>query len=146
MRSTDTDQRAPRDGIEDDWPWDDSLDAVEAAPDSHRVLLENDEVRVLRVIVPPGAIEPPHTHRWPSVMIADRPARIRYRNEHGEVAFESPPDIDHGARPPSWMGPEGLHSVENIDETPYLAFRIELKRGSAGSETSARSTAGPSPR
>ncbi|OGX87506.1 hypothetical protein [Hymenobacter coccineus] len=35
------------------WPWPDSLDAVVAAPQFHRVLFENDRVRVLEVTVGP---------------------------------------------------------------------------------------------
>jgi hypothetical protein len=38
------------------------LDAVTATPRFHRVLLENDFVRVLDTIVPPGEIVPLHTH------------------------------------------------------------------------------------
>jgi hypothetical protein len=62
----------------DQWPWPDDLDACIAAPASHHVLFENDAVRVLEVIIEPGTREPLPTHRTPSVMIVDRPARIRY--------------------------------------------------------------------
>ena len=34
--------------------WPPELDAVRAAPQSHRVLIDNDRVRVLEVIVEPG--------------------------------------------------------------------------------------------
>jgi quercetin dioxygenase-like cupin family protein len=54
------------------------MDALVAAPGSHRVLLENDWVRVLEVVIEPGAREPEHTHQAPSVMIVDEPAPIRY--------------------------------------------------------------------
>jgi hypothetical protein len=60
------------------WPWPPELDALLAAPASHRVLLENSQVRVLDVVIEPGAREPEHTHQAPSVMIIDNPARIRY--------------------------------------------------------------------
>lgn len=110
------------------WPWPDSLDAAAAAPDSHEILLENDHVRVVRVRIAPATREPEHTHRWPSVMIVDRPARIRYFGAGGELEFESPPDSPREPRPPVWMPPEGPHSVENVDSAPYLAHRIELKR------------------
>lgn len=60
------------------WLWPDSLDAVVAAPGSHRVLLENTHARVLEITIQPGAREPEHTHAWPSVMVIDAPARIRY--------------------------------------------------------------------
>ena len=111
-----------------EWPWDDSLDAVVAAPHSHVVLLENDDVRVISVEIKAGEKEPAHTHRHPSVMIVHQPTRIRYFGVNGEAEFESP----EGPRPasasePKWMEPEGLHAVENVDTLPYKAYRIELK-------------------
>jgi len=45
----------------------DSTDAVTAAPQHHKVILENDTVRVLEATVPLHSKEPPHTHPWPSV-------------------------------------------------------------------------------
>ncbi len=62
---------------EDSWDWPPSMDAVVAAPESHRVLLENEDVRVLEVTIPAGHREPEHTHRAHSVMIVDGPAQIR---------------------------------------------------------------------
>jgi len=56
---------------EDSWDWPPSMDAVVAAPESHRVLLENEDVRVLEVTIPAGHREPEHTHRAHSVMIVD---------------------------------------------------------------------------
>jgi hypothetical protein len=53
------------------------MDALLAAPASHRLLLENDQVRVLDVVIEAGAREPEHTHQAASVMIVDEPARIR---------------------------------------------------------------------
>jgi hypothetical protein len=45
----------------------DSTDAVAFAPQHHKVILENDVVRVLEATVPLHSKEPPHTHFWPSV-------------------------------------------------------------------------------
>jgi hypothetical protein len=110
------------------WPWDNSLDAVAAAPDSHRVLFENEAVRVLAVEVGPGEKEPEHTHESPSVMIVYQPTRIRYFGANGEPELESPEGPrPASAREPKWMEPEGLHAVENIDTMPFKAYRIELK-------------------
>ena len=47
----------------------DGFDAVEAAPQSHKVLFENAIVRVLQVEVAPGTKEPMHHHRWPSIFV-----------------------------------------------------------------------------
>lgn len=110
-----------------EWPWTGELDALIAAPDSHRLLFENDRVRVLEVVIAAGAREPEHTHRWPSVMIVDEPARIRYY-EHGVQTFESPaPHTPSRGYKAVWMDAEGPHSVENIDGSRYHALRIELR-------------------
>lgn len=45
----------------------DSTDAVAAAPRNHKVILENDTVRVLEATVPLHSMEPVHKHFWPSV-------------------------------------------------------------------------------
>ncbi len=73
---------------EQPWPWPDRMDALLAAPTSHRVLVDNDRVRVLEVVIEPGTREPEHTHRAPSVMIIDEPARIRY-HQGGTLLFDS---------------------------------------------------------
>ena len=107
----------------------DALDAVVAAPDSHRVLLENDRVRVLEVIIRPGEREPAHTHRWPSVMMGLEAARIRYYDADGKLRFETPEDRELSNLPlgADWLDAEPLHAVENIDETLFRALRVELK-------------------
>jgi quercetin dioxygenase-like cupin family protein len=105
------------------WPWPETMDATSAASSSHRVLLDNDRVRVLDVVIEPGTREPEHTHRAPSVMIVDEPARIRYYVGDA-VQFES--QARPGVRV-RWMEPEGPHWVENIDERRYHAIRVELK-------------------
>jgi quercetin dioxygenase-like cupin family protein len=118
-------------GAEHDWTWPPSMDAVVAAPGSHRVLFENDDVRVLEVTIAAGHREPEHTHRDPSVMIVDGPARIRYY-QGDTLTFSSPPDPVPAGTRASWMAPEGPHSVENVDDHPYHAIRVELKtRGRA---------------
>lgn len=109
------------------WPWPQTMDALQAAPTSHRLLLENGRVRVLDVVIEPGAREPEHTHQAVSLMIVDEPARIRYYQGEA-LLFESQPHSESPAGPRlRWMEPEGPHSVENIDEHRYHALRIELK-------------------
>ena len=109
-----------------DWTWPPDMDAVAAAPGSHRVMFENDEVRVLEVAIAPGHREPEHTHRDRSVLIVDGPARIRYY-QGGALLFASPVDTAAGGTRVDWTEPEGPHSVENADDHPYHAIRVELK-------------------
>ena len=109
----------------DQWPWPDDLDACIAAPASHHVLFENDAVRVLEVIIEPGTREPLHTHRAPSVMIVDGPARIRYYTGDA-LTYETPGAAVEETRS-SWLDREPPHSVENVDVHRCHAFRIELR-------------------
>ena len=111
---------------EGNWNWPPSMDAVVAAPESHRVLFENDYVRVLEVTIAAGHREPEHTHREPSIMIVDGPARIHYYR-CDTLAFSSPADAAAAGTWASWMDPEGPHSVENVDGHPYHAIRVELR-------------------
>jgi len=53
---------------EQPWPWPDSMDASLAAPTSHRVLLDNNRVRVLEVVTDPT----PH-ERWTSSALTSPP-------------------------------------------------------------------------
>ena len=52
--------------------WDPALDAVRAAPKHHKVLFENDRLRVIEVTLEPNDEEPVHHHRWPSVFVFDQ--------------------------------------------------------------------------
>lgn len=51
----------------------DASDAVAVAPDTHKVLIENNKVRILDVNVPPGSKEPPYSQVWPALLILDTP-------------------------------------------------------------------------
>ena len=109
--------------------WPDSLEAVVAAPNNHKVLLENERVRVLEVIVRPGEREPVHMHRWPSVLYLDKGADFRDFDGEGKLLFDS-----RQATPPIkypmtlWKGPEAPHAVENLSKkTPIHLIRVELK-------------------
>ena len=103
----------------------DASDAVTAAPLSHKVLFENVDVRVLDVTIPPHTREPMHTHAWPSVMYVYQPSTLSYSTPGHPGKPTSPPPNWKAA--PRLMRPEGLHSVENLGDTPFHAIRVELK-------------------
>ena len=100
-----------------------NLDALIAAPRSHKLLFENNNTRVLEVIIEPGEKEPMHTHILRSVMIVTEPARLIYHNADN-TSFETTPSLDVKTE---WMEPEQLHAVENIDDKQYKAIRVEIK-------------------
>lgn len=66
----------------DTWPRPEWLDAVVAAPGSHRVVFENQQTHAPEVMISPSERAPTHTQRWPSIMLVDRSARIRYSVEN----------------------------------------------------------------
>lgn len=106
----------------------DDTDAVIAAPNSHKILLENDNVRVIEVVILPQQKEPMHTHRWPSVMIVDSSTRIMYYDETGKGTEYPEQEAAKESLFVEWLGSEGLHAVENLDQVKtYRAIRIELK-------------------
>lgn len=111
-----------------------SYDAVNAAPSSHEILLENDRVRVLRVAIPPGVAEPVHDHRWSSVMYFERAQPITYISytmDNGRMTESSRTDVPAASLSGAQAaGPEGLHSVLNRGSGPFVAIRVEFKDAS----------------
>jgi len=107
-------------------PWGSELDAVRAAPDNHKVLLENDRVRVLDVTVLPGQREPLHAHCNASVLYVMQRGALRERNGEGRIVR------DEAAAPATlpitqWHATEPPHSVENPGTVPIRILRVELK-------------------
>jgi predicted metal-dependent enzyme (double-stranded beta helix superfamily) len=109
--------------------WDPAFDGIRAAPDNHRVLYEDDAIRVLSVSVAPGATERPHNHRFPSVFVIDR--MVKLRDFNGATGQEIPPPIPTDVELPIVVRfpPQPLHYTENVDTAPFHATRIEFKHG-----------------
>jgi ketosteroid isomerase-like protein len=109
--------------------WPAQLDAVIAAPDNHKVLLENDHVRVLEVTLGPGEVEPLHSHRWPSVLHIQQAGHFLDRDADGNVIFDSREAPPLELPLTLWKGPEAPHSPVNLSEdTEIRLIRVELKQ------------------
>jgi hypothetical protein len=70
-------------------PWPGDLDGVKAAPETHKVIFENEHVRVLEVIIPPHSEEPVHTHCLPSTLYIQQIRDIIVRDPDGKLIFDS---------------------------------------------------------
>ena len=90
----------------DKW-WTPEKDATVAAPANHKVLLENDEVRVLQVSVPPHTREPMHVHRYPAAIYLQSSPHMVEHTEDGKTR-------DAGKRP------DGFTRWLPIDQGHYL--------------------------
>ncbi|MEP1209217.1 MAG: hypothetical protein ABJM29_06035 [Rhizobiaceae bacterium] len=114
--------------------WDPELDAVAAAPDHHKVVFENENLRVLDVTLEPNDEEPLHHHRWPSIFVLD--------SVHGDIhdyapdGTRQPPSRDVMQAVEAWdgestlvvhMAPQPLGRVLNNGDTVVHGIRIELK-------------------
>jgi predicted metal-dependent enzyme (double-stranded beta helix superfamily) len=108
----------------DKW-WTPANDALAEAPQNHKLLFENDEVRVLEVTVQPGVREPLHAHRYPSVLYYISAAHMKEYSP-GVAAVDHPRKED-GAVVFLPIGPP--HQMENLEITkPLKAIRVELKK------------------
>lgn len=110
-----------------DWPKEN--DAVLAAPKNHKVLLENDKVRVLDVKVAPGEVEAVHSHQWPSVLYIIEAGDFVDRDGNGKVIFDTRTLKTPLTFPLTmFKEPEAPHSVENLSKTITLhLIRVEMK-------------------
>ncbi len=96
-----------------------SPDAVQAAPEVYRVVLENDRVRVLDVHMRPGATSAMHAHPDYVVYLLG-PAKVKFTAADGSSAEA---EFPAGA---VWRDAEA-HAVENISGADLRAVFVELK-------------------
>ena len=109
-------------------PWPEDLDAVKAAPLNHKVIFENEHVRVLDVTIAPHSKEPIHAHCWPSTLYVQQAGESIDRDADGKILFDSR-QLKVKPKVPFvlWNPPQGPHSVENLDDLPTKLIRIESK-------------------
>ena len=104
-------------------------DAVAAAGQHHKVLLENESVRVLETRIGPGERTAVHAHPWPSALyVLTFSDFVRY-DPDGKVLADSrtmPSKPQPGAA--LWSPPVPLHYILNVGSTELLVIAVELKR------------------
>jgi quercetin dioxygenase-like cupin family protein len=108
--------------------WPPELDAVIAAPKHHRLLLENESVRVLETIIQPGETVPLHTHRRPAATYFVQWAPCLRRNASGEVTMDS--RLQPSVPAPGvavWTPALEPHTLENLGEGVIHTITVEIK-------------------
>jgi hypothetical protein len=111
-----------------DWPKE--MDAVIAAPKNHKVLLENDNVRVLEVTLLPGEKEPIHCHKWHSVLYIEAAGDFIDHDAAGNILMDTQ-KLSTPLKFPLIMykEPEAPHWVDNLSKTITLRLiRVEMKK------------------
>ena len=95
-------------------------DPVKTSPQYYKVLLENDQVRVLEYRLKAGEKEPMHSH----------PAGVVYVLGGGKIKFSYPDGRTEEKAAATgetiWRDPT-THAVENVGDTEAHAIAIDLK-------------------
>lgn len=109
--------------------WSPALDAIIAAPKNHKVLMENEKVRVLEVTLAPGEVENLHHHKWPSVLYIQEAGDFTDSDADGNIIFDSR-TLPGPLQLPMTMykDPEAPHTVTNLSKTQSIRLiRVEMK-------------------
>jgi hypothetical protein len=105
----------------------DDLDALVAAPKHHRLLFENELVRVLDTKIAPGETVPPHTHRWASALYILSWSDFVRRDGDGNISVDSRTMGDSFEGNALWSPPLALHTLENVGDKEFRAISVEVK-------------------
>ena len=96
-------------------------DPVKQSPQYYKVLLENEQVRVVEYRLKPGEKEPMHTHT-PGVLYIFGDAKMRTTYPDGRTEERA-----GGAGEAHWRNPV-THAIENIGTTEAHALAIDVKK------------------
>ena len=96
------------------------LDPLKVAANTHKLAFENQFVRILDVHLPPGSVEPLHSHpHGLSVYFTDLDARVTPQGGKPQV---------HNRKAGTFAWSDAItHTVENIGKTEGHVLRVELK-------------------
>jgi len=111
-------------------PWPGNLDGAKVAPETHKVIFENEHVRVLEVTIPPHSKEPVHTHCLPSTLYIQQIGDIIVRDPDGKLIFDSRQMKENEKQKAPfvlWNRGEGPHSDENPSDLPIKIVQTENK-------------------
>lgn len=106
----------------------DPLDAFIAAPRHHKLLLENEDIRVLETLIRPGEETNVHTHQWGgSLYIISWSDFIRY-DDAGNVVLESK-DLAETPTPGTaiFVPPLPPHTFKNVGTSDIHVILTEIK-------------------
>ena len=104
------------------------LDALAAAPAHHRLVFENERVRVLDTRIEPGDRTPIHTHRWAAVHHVISWSNFIRRDAGGSLLLDSRRSgLTATAGDVLWGEPLGPHTLENVGDGPLHILSVELK-------------------
>lgn len=103
-----------------------AIDAARVSPNRYRVLLDNQEVRVVEYVLQPGQRDEWHTH----------PAKVSYVVTGGTLRITQPDGTsfvsDERQGTAQWMNTLGRHYATNVGKTPVRVVLVEVKNAAQG--------------
>jgi hypothetical protein len=109
--------------------WPKELDALIASPRHHKLLFENEFVRVLDTNISPGEMTNVHTHQFPSSLYFLSWSDFLRYDANGSVLVDSrnfPTTPAPGTA--LWSGPLTAHSLKNIGDNDLHVISVEIKK------------------
>jgi len=97
-------------------------DAVKVDPEHHKVEFENDQIRVVRMVYPPGYKTPMHGH-LPGVTVMLSSTKIHTWNKSGD---ETDTESESGAV--SWSDGTTVHANQVKGDRALELLRVEIKK------------------
>jgi mannose-6-phosphate isomerase-like protein (cupin superfamily) len=105
----------------------DELDGVAAAPKNHKVIFENDDVRVLETTIAAGEKTPLHTHLAPTVMYVLSGSHFIRRDEAGATMVDTRANVDFVLPKVLFSASTPSHTIENTGADDLVVIGVELK-------------------
>ena len=114
--------------IESSSNWSSELDAVIASSKHHRLVMENESVRVLETIIEPGETTALHTHQWPAATYFLSCSDMIRRDSEGKILMDSRKlEVQKLPGEAAWTPSLGPHTLENVGSTIIHVVTVEVK-------------------
>ena|SRR5687768_1052980 len=91
--------------------------------DGHLILIDNDRVRVNRLVLKPGESSKMHTHQMHGLGIVLYDSKIELIAPDGTIRKLEPKAGDH-----AWQNSGTTHVIKNVGSNVFVAIDIELKQ------------------
>ncbi|MBC7645845.1 MAG: hypothetical protein H7095_01865 [Pseudopedobacter sp.] len=104
------------------------LDALAASPEHHKILLENDGIRVIETLILPGEETRVHTHIWSGYLYILEWSDFERLDADRNVLMDSK-RLEHTptAGTALWCGPLEPHSLRNVGNQNIHVIMTEFK-------------------
>lgn len=110
------------------WLEPDELDGVIASGQHHRVIFENERVRVIETVIPVGELTDIHTHRRSTAMHVVSGDHFVRRDAAGTVEFDTREQTPSFEMPRiMWSEDNPAHTIENVGSVDMVFIGVEIK-------------------